>query len=246
MEVPSVLVEAVKGGTGKTTVTTNLAHRLSSKLKVGLIDADIDSPNLPEIFGIHDKMKLDDKRRFVPVQVNDNLKMFSMAAFYEGENLAYTMPGTQNRGVLRDAVKSTDWGDIDIMIIDLPAGSSDEFRAVKQLMKNIIGTIVVTLPSTISDFKRAIAIGEEHRLPMIGVIENMTHIKCYSCDAINHLYSDDGLTPVKAICELYGFNYFGGIPYSRSLHSMSLGEGFLLPDDFSEPIMKAMEVILNE
>lgn len=246
MKIKTILLQAVKGGTGKTLLSTNIAALLSKDFKVGIIDADIDSPNLSEVMGVKGVMDLDENRLMMPIEVNKNLKIFSMSLYQDYGSVAFTQSGGGNEAIIRDAIKYTNWGDLDYMIIDLPAGSSDELRSVLKRCENILGMVVVTLPNTITDMKRVIDLGGRFRLPIIGVVENMSTIKCPHCDKSIEMYSGEWESAVNKLCAEYNLRYFGDIPYITELHESDREDSFTLPDDQLEIIKEIVEAITNE
>lgn len=243
MNVPTIIVTGQKGGTGKSTLAANIAVRLSEKGQVGVLDADIDSPNLPDLLGISKVMELDELQNFIPVEVNPQLRIFSMRLFHDPETQhGFSKSGDQNEQIIHDAINYCNWGYLDYFIVDLPAGSSDEFRAVLKRLDNILGMIVVTLPSTISDLERVVDLAGRFRKHILGVVENFTEVVCGNCSHHIPLFGPAGNTRVAQVCEERSIKYLGGIPYVPEMHQEG-GSKFQLPEGSAQLIDKLVEVI---
>lgn len=242
--VKAVMFNGVKGGTGKTTICTNAANLLSHDHKVGLLDADIDSPNLAPVLGLEGVMEQTADRLFIPMRLNENLKVFSMTLFTGNRQHAFTKRGHQNQNIINDAIKYTAWGGVEYLFIDLPAGSSDEFRAVKGILGNIIGQIVVTLPNTVDDLMRCIDISSRFDIPILGVIENMAGLVCEECGHSNIMYGiGEGLSRIREMCDEYNIPYLGWLPYIPDLHDDGDPDSFIIPDDHIDIIVDVLEAI---
>ena len=218
-DVPSIIITGLKGGTGKTVIATNLAGALSENFDyaVGVLDADLDSPNLPEVMGVDGVMGLDSDQNFVLVEPTPSLRIFSMRLFAnEAANHGFSKQGDQADQIISDALKYSNWGDIGLLVVDLPAGSSDEFRAVIKRLRNILGIVIVTLPNTVTDLKRVIDLSGRFRLPIIGVVENMVRAVCPSCQEAFPLFGSNNR--IKDVCTQHKVNYLGSIPYLPQLH----------------------------
>jgi ATP-binding protein involved in chromosome partitioning len=245
--VKVILFNGVKGGTGKTTICSNCANLLSQDHTVGVIDADIDSPNFAPTLGLTGVMEQNGERLFIPAKYNDNLKVFSMTLFTGDTNQAFTKRGTQNQNIISDAIKYTDWGAVEYLLIDLPAGSGDEFRVVRHILTNIIGQVVVTLPNTTDDLLRCIDISSRFNIPIIGVVENMAYVPCEECGHDNHLYGlDEETSKVREICDEYNLRYFGQLPYIPELHVEDEEDSFIVPDEDIGIIENIMEAIYGK
>ena len=221
--VYTCIIQGIKGGTGKTSVAINIAFRLKSKgLRVGLIDMDVDSANVPAMLDLRGReMGLSNKRNFEPVKAQ-GLKIFSTSLIFKEDDLAFTMNGAASQGIVQSALRNTLWEDVDVFVIDLPAGSSDILKTVIKYSVNIMGNIIVTLPNMAADMRRAVEVSARSRLPVTGVIENMKGLvcrcgctlSCPKCESIISIYNDEG---IEELCEKLGVHYAGSIPISLSL-----------------------------
>lgn len=237
---PTVLTFGLKGGVGKSLMTKYITDLLAQRHRIALIDADIDSPNLPDVLGVTELMTLDENRDFIPARYGDNVQLFSMRLYMTNEDQAFTQSGDQNVQIIRDGLYYTVWNDPDFVVVDLPAGSSDELRAMLLNLNNLLGMVVVTLPNTTSDLRRCIEISSFFHIPILGVIENMSYVDCpCGCDHRIRLFSDGDESAIEAICRETGVRYIGGLPYLPELH----GEDNSQSTDSSEVIENIVEVI---
>lgn len=238
----AVCVLAVKGGTGKTAIAVQLIIRLAQRMKIAALDADVDSPNLAELLGVTGWIGLDQESRFfIPLQYNENVAVFSTSLYHPDSNFGWTAAGDQNQLLLRNAALHTRWGKRDLFLIDMPAGSSDEFRAIRSFFNNIAGVVVVTQPNTIPDLMRVIDITSRFMLPILGVVENMVEVECCQCKAANILFKDHG--KVEELCNQHGIPYTGFIGWVPDLQRTPGPDEDLLPERYRGVIDKLVEVI---
>jgi len=180
----TVIVMSGKGGVGKTTVAANLAVALSMQdLDVGLMDADIHGPNIPKILGIEDKRPEIEGSTFLPVHVTPRLKAMSIGFLLPSRDSSVIWRGPMKANVLRQFIADVEWGELDYMIVDLPPGTGDEALSVVQLMGKLDGSIIVTTPQELAllDSRKAVNFSRILRVPVIGIIENMSGFVCPHC-----------------------------------------------------------------
>lgn len=167
-----IAVYSGKGGVGKTTVAVNLAATIANEgKKVGLLDVDIDCPNVTKAMGISEKPEYNNGS-IIPSE-KFGIKVVSMAFFQQNEEEAIIWRGPMIHNAINQFLQMTDWGDLEYLIVDLPPGTSDAPLTVMQALP-LDGFLVVTTPQTLAnlDARRCINMIRKLKLEVIGVVEN--------------------------------------------------------------------------
>ncbi|MBS1958789.1 MAG: Mrp/NBP35 family ATP-binding protein [Bdellovibrionales bacterium] len=176
-----IAVSSGKGGVGKSTVSVNLATSLALEgYKVGLLDADIYGPNIPTMMGVTENPKLymDPAKgeMFVP-PVSHGVRVMSMGFLLEGDQ-PVIWRGPMLHNILNQFCTRVDWGALDYLILDLPPGTGDVQLSLAQMLP-LTGTVIVTTPQEVAlqDVRKALHMWEKVKVPVIGVVENMSYFK---------------------------------------------------------------------
>jgi ATP-binding protein involved in chromosome partitioning len=176
-----VAVASGKGGVGKTTVAVNLAIALKNMGNaVGLLDADVYGPNVPVMLGTNEQPRAIDERTIVPVEAY-GLKMISMGLLSPGDK-PLVWRGPMLHSVIQQFLRSTQWGELDYLIVDLPPGTGDVQLTLIQSV-SVSGAVVVTTPSIVAlaDVRKAIEMFRQVNVEILGVVENMSYFNCPHC-----------------------------------------------------------------
>lgn len=173
-----------KGGVGKTSVAVNLAYALSLFGKnVGILDIDIHGPNTAKMLGIEKHSLYGFEFGIQPVEVTDNLKAVSIALTGYDSDQPIIWRGPMKAAVIRQFLADVNWGELDYLIIDSPPGTGDEPLSACQLIPNVSGAIIVTTPQDVAilDARKSVLFVKELKIPIIGIIENMSGFTCPYC-----------------------------------------------------------------
>lgn len=196
-ELPGVArvlgIHSGKGGVGKSTITVNLALALAARgLRIGLLDADVYGPSAPTLLGLSGRLETTDDGKHVRPLEKHGIKVVS---------LGFLLPSTQAliwRGSLVDEglgqlFNDVDWGGLDLLLIDLPPGTSDVHLAVAQ-QASLDGIVTVTAPGQVSvdDVRRGMEMFADLAVPCLGLVENMTGVVCRRCGSENQLFGVGG------------------------------------------------------
>jgi len=218
-EIPGVAhvlaIGSGKGGVGKSTVAANLAAALAQAgAKVGLLDGDIYGPNLPRMLGVH-KQPSQRNGKIVPVEAW-GLRFLSMGLLVsEGEAVVWR--GPMLHGAIKSFLHDVDWGELDYLLVDLPPGTGDVHLSLVQ-QTHVAGAVVVTTPSAVAieDGVKAVSMFEKLQVPILGVIENMSHFVCTHCGTRHDIF-DTGKAEARFLA--LGVPYLGAIPLDPGVRS---------------------------
>lgn len=179
-----------KGGVGKSTVTGILAAQLCKKgYKVGVLDADITGPSMPRILGINQKRAQmiqvpgnENEPKIIPVETQSGIKVMSLNLIIENEDQPVIWRGPLITGVLNQMYSDTMWEDLDYLLIDMPPGTGDVALTIMQSMP-LTGMVVVSTPQDMVSMivKKVVVMIEKMSINLLGVVENMSYIKCNKC-----------------------------------------------------------------
>ncbi|KAI8080991.1 cytosolic Fe-S cluster assembly factor CFD1 [Thamnidium elegans] len=183
-----VLVLSGKGGVGKSSVTTQLALSLVDQgKKVGVLDIDLTGPSIPRMLGL-DGMKVHQASQgWVPVyaDANQRLSCMSIGFLLTNKNDSVVWRGPKKNAMIKQFLQDVYWGELDYLLIDTPPGTSDEHIGIVEYLKefNPDGAVIVTTPQgvAIADVRKEISFCNKVKLPILGVVENMSGFVCPHC-----------------------------------------------------------------
>ena len=188
-----VLVLSGKGGVGKSTVTAQIARSLTeSNYSVGVLDVDICGPSLARIMGVNGQTVHKSSSGWSPVYTLDDIAVMSIDFLLNSEEDAVIWRGAKKNGMIKEFLCSVDWGELDYLIVDTPPGTSDEHLAIVSLFKQskVNGAILVTTPQevSLSDVRKEINFCRKLKIPIIGLVENMSSYTCSKCKTSSSIF----------------------------------------------------------
>jgi ATP-binding protein involved in chromosome partitioning len=187
-----IAVASTKGGVGKSTVAMNLAAALSHLgQRVGILDADVYGPSLPTMLGLSGRPQVADRTKVIPLE-KYGLRVMSMGFFLD-DTSPVIWRGPLVTGLLRQFLKDVQWGELDVLVVDLPPGTGDAPLTLAQQVP-LSGGVVVTTPQDVAviDVERGIAMFNQVNTPVLGVVENMTAYVCPHCGTQDELFGSGG------------------------------------------------------
>lgn len=186
-----VAVVSGKGGVGKSMVTSMLATEMSRRgFKVGVLDADITGPSIPKAFGIKDKA-MQNELGILPAESKTGIKIISVNMMLETNDAPVIWRGPVIAGLVKQFWQEVVWGDLDYLFIDCPPGTGDVPLTVFQMIP-LDGALVVTSPQDLVSMivKKALNMANMMNIPVIGLIENMSYVKCPDCGKEFSVFGD--------------------------------------------------------
>jgi ATP-binding protein involved in chromosome partitioning len=214
-----ILVMSNKGGVGKSTVAVNLALGLARKnMRVGLLDIDIHGPCIPNMLGLEGQALVGDGKKIQPVAYTTNLKVVSMGFLIANKENPIIWRGPLKMKAIQQFLEDVDWGELDFLIMDSPPGTGDEPLSISQLIKDIDGVIVVTTPQEVAllDSRKAVNFAKQLKVPVLGIVENMSGFVCPHCGKRTDLFKTGG--GEKAAQEMK-VPFLGKIPFEPEIVS---------------------------
>ena len=213
-QVKNILaVASGKGGVGKSTVSANLALALArSGSKIGLMDADVYGPSIPTILGITEK-PASVNNRIIPVE-KYGIKVILMG-FFVRQNEAVIWRGPMLHKMVQDFLGLVEWGELDVLIIDLPPGTGDIQLSLCQTIP-LTGAVIVSTPQEVAwnVAQKAIVMFDKLNTPVLGIIENMSRFVCNHCGATEEIFGSGG---ARRAAEQLGIPCLGEIPIVTSI-----------------------------
>jgi ATP-binding protein involved in chromosome partitioning len=213
-----IAVASGKGGVGKSTVAANLALGFAKQgLKTGLMDADVYGPSIPRMMGVkdHKPEAIDGKLEVVEAH---GLKLMSMGFMVE-EQTPMIWRGPMIQSALRQFLEDVHWGELDVLVVDLPPGTGDAQLTMAQKVP-LSGAVIVSTPQDIAliDARKGLAMFEKVGIPVLGMIENMSQFVCPNCDHETHIFGHGG---AREEAKKLGCSFLGEIPLDISVREQS-------------------------
>ena len=209
-----VAVASGKGGVGKSTIAANLALALSAEgATVGVLDADIYGPSQPRMLGAQGQPDSRDGKSLEPM-TSYRIQSMSIGYLIE-EDTPMIWRGPMVTQALEQLLRDTNWRDLDYLVVDLPPGTGDIQLTLAQRIP-VSGAVIVTTPQDIAllDARKGLGMFEKVKVPVLGIIENMSTHVCSSCGHEDHIFGEGG---GRRMAEEYGVTLLGDIPLARAI-----------------------------
>jgi len=210
-----------KGGVGKSTISAMIAEELNSKgYSVGLMDADITGPSIPRLLNISGQQAVADERGLLPIESERGIKVISLNLLVDDENQPVIWRGPIVSSLVEQFWTDVYWGELDYLIIDMPPGTGDVALTVMQSIP-ISGIIMVSVPQDLVSMivSKAINMVKKMDIPIIGVVENMSYIKCPDCNKKIQIFESDNIDEFLGENQL---ELLGELPMSKDVANIAL------------------------
>jgi ATP-binding protein involved in chromosome partitioning len=203
----TIAVSSGKGGVGKSTVAVNLAVALKASGAVGIVDADVYGPDVPLMLGTRSRPGIFENR-IIPVEAH-GMKMMSIGLLVNDKE-ALVWRGPMIHSFIQQMLKDVMWGALDYLVFDMPPGTGDAQLSLSQVIP-LSGVVMVTTPQDVAllDVRKALGMFQRLNVPILGVVENMSHFECPHCHERTAIFGDAG---GARIAQEYGVPLLGRIP----------------------------------
>jgi ATP-binding protein involved in chromosome partitioning len=222
LEVPGVraiiAVASGKGGVGKSTTAVNLALGLRDLgLKVGVLDADVFGPSIPKLLAIRGRPQETPDKRIIPME-GYGLTVMSIG-FMVGEETPMILRGPMVSSALKSMLREVIWGELDVMVVDMPPGTGDVQLTMSQQVP-LRGAVMVSTPQDLAliDVRRGIAMFRRVNVPVLGIVENMSYFLCPQCGTRSDIFGHGG---ARHEAERLGIPFLGEVPLHMDIREKS-------------------------
>ena len=245
-----ILVLSGKGGVGKSTFSTLLAHAFASNHDnmVGVMDTDICGPSIPKMMGVETENIHVSSTGWDPVWVADNLGVMSVQFMLPNRDDAVIWRGPKKNGLIKQFLKDVEWGELDYLVVDTPPGNSDEHLSVNTFLTEagITGAVLITTPQEVSllDVRKEIDFCRKAGITILGLVENMSGFVCPSCTHTSQIFRPT-TGGGRQLAKDTGIPFLGAVPLDPRIGmSCDFGESFA--DNFGDsPACKALRDVVR-
>jgi Mrp family chromosome partitioning ATPase len=216
-----IIVMSGKGGVGKTSVSVNLSYALAlTGREVGIVDIDLHGPNIAKMLGVEGQSFTGSDNGIEPVRVLPNLKAASISFATANPDMPIIWRGPLKMSAIRQFLEEINWGELDYLIVDSPPGTGDEPLSACQLIPEVSGAVIVTTPQDVSilDARKSVFFARQLKIPVIGIIENMSGFVCPHCGKDTPIFKKGG--GERAAKDL-GVPFLGRIPFEPAMVEMA-------------------------
>ena len=210
-----LIVMSGKGGVGKSSTAVNLALALALKgAQVGLLDVDLHGPDIPRMLGLNGVLDMNSDQLLMPKRYNANLAAVSVESLTGGRDDALIWRGPVKYSVIQQFIGQVAWGKLDFLLIDAPPGTGDEPLTIAQTIPDAQAVIVTTPQEvSLSDVRKSINFCKTVKMPVFGLVENMSGMVCPHCDCIDLFGSGGG----ERTAAQMGIPFLGKVPFDPEM-----------------------------
>jgi Mrp family chromosome partitioning ATPase/predicted Fe-Mo cluster-binding NifX family protein len=212
-----IIVLSGKGGVGKSTAAVNLALSLSLQgFKTGILDVDIHGPSIPKLLGLTGKKMEIQNGELLPLECYANVRVVSMGFLLDNDENPVIWRGPMKANMIREFIQHVAWGKLDYLVVDCPPGTGDEPLSVVQILGKKARAVILTTPQEVStiDVEKCVTFCRQLKLPMAGIIENMSGFICPHCGKETDIFSRGG---GERLAQKYGIPFLGKIPLDPAI-----------------------------
>lgn len=230
-----------KGGVGKSLVTSLLAVKLNSLgLKVGILDADITGPSMGKSFGIKEKA-YQDNGLILPYVTKKGIKVITTNMLLDNDEDPIVWRGSMISSLIGQFYKDVRWEKLDVLLIDMPPGTSDVSLTIFQQIP-LAGIVMVTTPQDLVSLivKKSIHMAETMDIPLLGLVENMSYVVCPNCEEKIYVFGNHSKEEIE---EKYSYPLLGRIPFDQEINTL-VDKGCI--EDFSKDYLDDLATSIND
>jgi ATP-binding protein involved in chromosome partitioning len=207
-----IIVLSGKGGVGKSTAAVNLTLSLSLQgLRTGILDVDIHGPSIPKLLGLTGKKMGIHNEEFLPIECYANVNVVSMGFLLDNDEHPVIWRGPIKANMIREFIQRVAWGKLDYLVVDCPPGTGDEPLSVAQILGKKARAVILTTPQEVSiiDVEKCVTFCRQLKLPIAGIIENMSGFICPHCGKETDIFSRGG---GEGLARKHGVPFLGKVP----------------------------------
>ena len=212
---------------------------------MGLLDVDINGPDIPKMLDIEDERLTTNKNGIIPIILPPHLKVMSMAFLLKDRDTPVIWRGPLKIKALRQFLTDFTWGDLEVLIFDMPPGTGDEAISIMQMIPDMDGVVVVTTPQEVSllDTGKSLIMSRKMDRPVIGVVENMSAFVCPKCGSKHSLFGEGG---GQQMAKEFGTELLGQIPLDPQIRvdeDIGLAQAFDYFKPLAEKILEKIDAV---
>lgn len=248
-----LLILSGKGGVGKSTTTALVSRafaQMNPEMNFGVLDIDICGPSQPRVFGVIGEQVHQSGSGWSPVYIDDNLSLMSIGFLLGSPDDAVIWRGPKKNGMIRQFLSEVDWGQLDYLVIDTPPGTSDEHLSATTYLSETEGSwgaVLVTTPQEVSllDVRKQINFCKKMKVPLVGVIENMSTFVCPKCTTESQIFPNSSHSdPTETMCKEMEVKFLGKLPLDpRITRCCDEGKNFLEEWETSPAVKSIKEIV---